>query len=314
MLAGQRVVIRIGAHLQMGHHHAGAHKACVKVRVGVRNVPVLDAWQPDHLAHTQQTAQLGFAVGLAPAGVAVVVQHTAFRDDGRPLAIDFQGAAFQHQRGAQHGHLCLGADHVGHLAVQFKLLLFAPAIEVELHARTLAIGLAYKNGTRVAHPQIVHLGRNQLDACIQQLPRIDDLSGPHQHVDGFVGRNRVGNARQCQLHLRHLCIAPYGAGGTIGHPGRLVGLGLVGHAPLVGRVRCAWVTRGCGVTAAVGGRHDGCCRLRAAIAPTAGRQQTARSDRAATCHAMAHEISTCIHHLSLFVHRSGMQKIVAALV
>ncbi|MOA13639.1 hypothetical protein D3C78_1337010 [compost metagenome] len=85
-----------------------------------------------------------------------------------------------------------------------KRLLFAPAIEIELHAGPLAILLAHKDGPRVAHPQVIQLGWNERDARIEQLPRTGQFSLPHQHVDGFVGGNGIGDARQRQLHLRHL--------------------------------------------------------------------------------------------------------------
>ena len=74
---------------------------------------------------------------------------TALGDDGRALAIDLQRPTFQHQTRGKQRQLRLGADLIGHLAVKAGLLLFAPAVEIELDAGPLAVLLAYKDGAGI---------------------------------------------------------------------------------------------------------------------------------------------------------------------
>lgn len=110
------------------------------------------------------------------------------------MAIHLDAAAFAHQLAS----LVLGTGQFGdagrQLGVVAVLLLAAPAVEVEVHRRQLAIVVDHEVGADVAHPDVVQFGFDVGDVVAAALLLGDiAFAGAAEHRHRLVGGDGAGD-------------------------------------------------------------------------------------------------------------------------
>ena len=155
VLCGHGMIVGCWVGIVTGQHHARARKTRVEVGVPVGDILALDPREPDDLFETQQRFELCLKIGLGHAGVAVVVQHTAFRDNRSAKPIDLDAAALQNQIRMQNLNACFLRHEVRHLGILSVFLLLPPTVEVEFDAGLLTWPGEHERWPRITHPQVI---------------------------------------------------------------------------------------------------------------------------------------------------------------
>ena len=231
MLAGHRVVIGLGVVVEVGDDHAFAGKACVEVDVGIGDVLVLDARQPDDFAQAQIGLQLGFDLRPAHARIAVAVDPAALGHDRRAVAINFNATALTGQLTADVGGVGLVAQFISHQGVVSMGLLVAPTVEVEVHQAATALIVHHKAAAKVAHPDVIQRHTDELDiggAALAFGQR--QLRRATEHGHRLVLGDGLGQQRHGVVYRRGP-IGPDARGRAKGQENSLLQLVLIRHVP-----------------------------------------------------------------------------------
>ena len=191
--------------------------------------PLLGGWITDNMAWPW-IFYINVPVGIASVVVTWGIFHKR-ETVRRALPIDFDAAPFQHQAAFQHGHAGASGNKRGHPCIVVAVLLFAPAIEIEVHAGQRAARLFHEDGARIAHPQVVDGLHQQLDLVAAQASGCVVIFLVDEHVHGFDAGDRLRDARQVRLRARLQALAPDVVIRAESHPRGRVALAFVGHAP-----------------------------------------------------------------------------------
>lgn len=89
-----RVIEGIRARIMAGDNHPRAGKAGTKVGMPIADDLAFEAGQPDDHLQAQQPLQLTFTLTLAHLAIAVLVEHTAYGDDRRPVSVNLNPTTF----------------------------------------------------------------------------------------------------------------------------------------------------------------------------------------------------------------------------
>ncbi len=168
------------------------------MRVG--DVLAAHAREPDHRADPEGAFELGFHPLPVLAGVAVVVDQRAFRDQQRAPAVGLQRAALRDQRGHDAGEPVLRQHRARDAGVVRVLLLAAPAVEAEVDAGRLS-ALLDENRCRVAGPQVVGRDGDDLDVGAHGGLRLVPVRGFREQDDVLEPGHGTGQPRDVRLDV-----------------------------------------------------------------------------------------------------------------
>ncbi|MND96686.1 hypothetical protein D3C80_889880 [compost metagenome] len=147
------------------------------------------------------------------------------------MAIHFDAAAFAGQLALQVGHAQGFAERCRHPAIVAVALLVAPAVEVEVHQRAVAVVVDDKAAAVIADPDVVQCHRQELDvvgaallACLSQ------VFGTAEYGDRLVPGDGTGQLRDTAVDRVRL-VFPDIFGGGEGQEDPSLGLVFFGHEP-----------------------------------------------------------------------------------
>ena len=223
--------------------HAGPDETSDVVDVAVGLIAIGAGAKPEHLLDAEVVAEMTFDLLARQRRVAIRVQQALFGSEACAFTIYMNRAAFEDQRRFV-GLVAFKFDHLrGDLRVQIPVWVEAafvatPSVELPVDATPLTVGVGDEGRANVAHPGVVAVEFDDLDACWQQSARTLKLRPAYTHPQRLSRSDRSSHL-SVSLLRRAALLSPRVTAVRPEHPGGLVRGELGRHREAVGCRRAA---------------------------------------------------------------------------